>query len=111
MRWLSSISPSRADSKRSRAAAFASMRRFPLRPVERDGPRVYADLVQSKIQNRKSKIPRAYATARSYLQFSLGQWRVVAPVFLSNLSNRIGEPQLGQGSATGFSQDVNLHSG
>ncbi len=29
MRWLSSISPSRAESKRSRAADFASMARFP----------------------------------------------------------------------------------
>jgi hypothetical protein len=63
------------------------------------------------IQNLKSKILITYATGRWYLQFSLGQWRVVSPLFLLNLSNRIGEPQLGQGSATGFPQDVNLHSG
>lgn len=54
---------------------------------------------------------RNHASACWYLQLSLGQERTVSPAFLLIFSSRIGEPQMGQGSATGLSQAVNLQSG
>jgi len=58
-----------------------------------------------------SSLSDDYSSVRSYLQLSFQQWRVDSPVFLLDFSSRMGEPQSGQGSATGFPHTVNLQSG
>ena len=66
---------------------------------------VKANPAPSRLRSLKNQ-----ATTRSYLQFSIGQYRT-GPDFLDIFSSRIGEPHFGQGWFTGLSQAVNLHSG